>query len=534
MSNPAKRGRFTPFTLDNSWIVEFPAPGGLLRLGPGKLKMSARLAVCHRAEDDWFTIVDCDVRLADRDGNLWQATSTFCPDWLIYDMIDLSNKQPVRWLRKGPAEWGEALKKRALIRGLTWTFDDRFYRCFWIDGTGIPIQFKYLGADFDVAALSDDRLVVSVKNLFGSWNPAPLEGPDGSPLLPPLAPPVEPQTDEEIEADEEAHEAEQERLHSSGEAGHYDHMPAFAWEIDAGALLFHNSAALSKEEGWTERFVPVPPRFARIKGKGEPQPEVSFQPRQAEASPAEEPPEEGFISLEKDNYGPIDLPTDAGGVLRVERVLRCQVCLDKCPGSEREPIDVLRWRTRLTDASGDLWEAVSHFTPDVFLARMIDLDRTDSPGFQANTPVELAPGPRGLRGQFDDGAWRYAILHEDAIAFHGKAQHFLIDVGISGGTDVQVRLTGLVGRHRPLEIDYQSPYIVLDPAERFAETARWREDKPLPPILFQIDFRKLAFHSTSFSVDDGFWHGNGIPIPVVFRRIGKGEPAADVRFITNE
>src|SRR5262245_8843708 len=141
----SRRG-FTPFTLDNSWIVEFPTPDGVLRLGPGLIRLEARFSI--RQQDDegyWWTMLGCDLRLADADGRLWQATSTFNADWLFYPLVDLSRREPGRWLRKAPAAWREALKKRWLVREVPTTYDDRFYRFVWLDNTGFCWQFKYFG-----------------------------------------------------------------------------------------------------------------------------------------------------------------------------------------------------------------------------------------------------------------------------------------------------------------------------------------------------------------------------------------------------
>jgi hypothetical protein len=519
-----KRDRWQPFTLDNAWIVEFPTkPAGVLRLGPGKLNLSARMSVCHRAEDNWYSVVACDVRLADHDGQLWQATSTFHSHHLLYPLIDLSRKQPARWLRKGPPEWRQALKSRALIRGLTATYDDRFWRCFWIDGTGIPLDFKYLGAVFDIAVLNESKLVVSVKNLFGSWNPVPLEGPDGRPLpVPPRRPAM---------SEEEAEEAD-ERFQETGESGDYDHMPDLAYEIDAGKLLFRDTAE-PIEGGYMALGMPRPPTFQCVRGIGEPQRAVSFLAGQNPASsPLPEQPEGPFVPLSWEAWSPFELLTDAGGFLRGEGKQSWQVCLEKAPGSEREPFDILRWRSRLADSAGDLWEGVAVFTPEVFLERLIDLDRTDLPAFAKEKAGKGVPGLRGIRGVLEDGAWRYAILADEVIAFQGTGQKLTIDVGLGGSEgQVQVRIAGLVGRRRPIEIDYFSPYVVLDPPERRVNRKRWEEDHPLPVVVYKADFLKLAFHNTSFAVDDGFWHGNAIPIPVVFRLIGKAEPAPAVQFL---
>src|SRR5262245_22810271 len=111
------RKRFTPFTLDNGWNVEFPTePGGILRLGPGKVHVAARLSERYRSSEDWFTVIDCEVRIADADGKLWQATGTCQAEWLLYPLTDPTPPEPGCWLHNAPQEWRTALKKRSLIR----------------------------------------------------------------------------------------------------------------------------------------------------------------------------------------------------------------------------------------------------------------------------------------------------------------------------------------------------------------------------------------------------------------------------------
>ena len=170
------------FTLDNGWRIDFPTkPAGVLRLGPGPVRIDARFSRRFRAEDGWYTVLDCRLRLADAEGRLWQATSTFVSDCLLYPLIDLARKEPGRWLRKAPPTWREALEERALLRDVASTYDDRFYRYVWLDNTFFVLQFKYLGAAFTLAPLTADRLVVSAAHLFCSWNPWPVHGPDTAP-----------------------------------------------------------------------------------------------------------------------------------------------------------------------------------------------------------------------------------------------------------------------------------------------------------------------------------------------------------------
>ena len=131
--------------------------------------------------------------------------------------------------------------------------------------------------------------------------------------------------------------------------------------------------------------------------------------------------------------------------------------------------------------------------------------------------------------RLDDGAWRHLLLLDHLIAFHANGQQPIVDIYLCEKA-FDICITGLVGRRRPVECDFESRYVVLDPAARPAEVTGWETDQVLPPICFTIALSDLAFRNTTIAVDDGFWRDNVIPIPVVFTRIGKGEPCAGVRF----
>jgi hypothetical protein len=413
------------------------------------------------------------------------------------------------------------------LRDVSSTYDDRFYRYVWLDNTFFVLQFKYLGAAFTLAPLSADQLVVSVADLFCSWNPGTVQGPDGDPL--PAPPPRAPLTQEELEEEEE-------RFQEQGESGDYDHAPPLAYTIDAGRVLFRNTAwENEEEEHWQDLDVPRPLVFSRARGTGEPQPHVTFHrgARPAPSCPAEESGE-GFVAVEWESWDPLELLTDAGGRLGVgDAMKRCAIKLDRHPSSAREPVDVLRCRLRLADSAGDLWEGVSLCTPKVFFEKLIDLDRIDLHAAFEKPDSHWAPDTiliANARGLVDDGAWRYLIADDDLIAFHGSGQKVSIDVGVGKGGLV-VRISGLVGRRRPIEVASADKYVILDPQPRAAEVPGWDHEQPLPPLVYSLPVADLAFHNTTFAVDDGFWHQSAIPIPVVFQRVGTTEPTEGVVFV---
>ncbi len=525
----AKRKRFTSFILDNGWNVEFPTePAGILRLGPGKIRIDARFLERYRAEEGWYTILDSELRIADADGRPWQATASFQSGWLLYPLIDLSRKEPGRWLCKAPASWTEALKKRTLIGDAPHCYDDRFYRYVWIDNTGFCLQFKYFGVNFAVAALSADRLLVQVAEMFCCWNPLPVAGPDGTPLPVPL--------NRCIPTDEERME-EDDRFQESGDSGDHDEAQPLGYEINAGRVLFRNTAWEEREEpGWSELTVSRPLIFRPVRGKGKPQQAVVFRAgaRPAPATPAEEATS-GFVEKTLEYPGILEFLTDAGGRLLFEgSKLTCAFWLDRCPNSDREPVDVIRSRVRLTDEAGDVWESVTLFTPEFFFEKVCDMDSISMAGYESpENPWKPQPGSLlGIRALLDDHAWRYLLLWGVLVAFTAERQKLIVDVS-PDEEGFSVRISGLVGRRRPVEIDHESRYLVLDPESRASELARWEQDEQLPPFCFQVSFTDLAFRNTTFAIDEGFWHQNAIPIPVVFTRVGRAEPRPGVRFVAD-
>jgi hypothetical protein len=512
--------------LDNAWFVDFPTePAGVLRLGPGPVKIAYRFSLPEASDEDWWALVDCTLRLSDAGGQVWQATSHMLSPWLLYPLIDLSRRQPARFLENSPAAWRKALSERPLMEKVPATYDDRFYRYVWLDNMGVSLQFKYMGAYFSVAALDGGRLVVAVKDVFCCWNPVRLEGPRGAPLPVPKEPAREPSEEEEEEG------------------GDYDEMPALAYEIDVGRVLFHNTARRDEDEHWSDDNRLLPLLFLRTGEQAEPQPAVTYQAGAhltATALP-DDVSKDGTVQVPLPPYNSMVLLTDAGGRLEVDwrEEGSAELWLGRHPGCGGEPVDVVCCRLRLADAAGDLWEGYSLFTPDFFLKKFIDLDRGDDPGW-ARQPEEPAEREaleksflvRGLRGLVGDGAWRYALVADGALAFRGRGQKFTVDLALSEEKEhVIVRVNGLVGRRRPVEIDHESRYIALDPPDRAEERNAWKRDAPIPSLVYALYWWELLARNTTFAVDDGFFHGNPIPIPVVFRRVGKAKPQAKVRFV---
>ena len=516
---------FSPFTLDNGWIVEFPTdPAGVLRLEPGKVCLNARLSGHKQTEDKTFLVVLCELRLADAEGRLWQTETAFFSRHLLYPLIDLSRKESAYWLRNAPEDWLESLKQQPLLTGLSAVFDDRFYRLVWIDNTGFCLHFKYLYAGFQIAPLPPDRLVVQVGDLFCSWNPLPTAAPDGTPVS--LPNPLRISTDEE-------RDEEDRRYRKEGWSGDYDTVHPLAYPIDAGRVFFRKTAVQDSEGEWHELSIDQPVIFRRVRGKSKLQPFVTFRPRAKLTPPLQmQARDTGYVPMVLENGMPLAFLTDAGGRLVVESPsLSCKVKLDCHPNSITQHEDVLRCRTRLTDDKGNVWECITHFTPAVFFEKLVNLDDISLRQFESEKEPLMAEKEAVLcvRARLDDGAWRYLLLCDDLIAYRAYGQRPLVEIS-ANDKEFVVRITGLVGRRRPVECDFESRYFVLDPIARAADTSAWETDGLLPPIGFTIQGSDLAFRNTTFAVDDGFCRDNTIPIPVVFTQIGKGEPCPGVWF----
>src|SRR5205085_2269766 len=112
------------------------------------------------------------------------------------------------------------------------------------------------------------------------------------------------------------------------------------YEIDAGRLLFRNTAWEDEDQYWGELTLSRPLVFQHIGVKGTPQRPVAFLPGRrptpsARADPADET---GFVEMVPKGYDWLEVLTDAGG--RLEREAREQPLrfrLDLSPGSERQP-----------------------------------------------------------------------------------------------------------------------------------------------------------------------------------------------------
>jgi hypothetical protein len=512
--------RFHPVTLNNSWVVEYATDqGGILRIDPARIDAGFCLAILPRPTPDKQPNLICRVRLADDQGRLWQSESAFAPSVLLQHLLDLDRKTPPRLASHIPQEWADALDGPCLAKRASDGYDHRAYRYFYLDGRAWFVRFKHQGADHDVYLVEGTRLLVRTVALYAEgWNPLLVEDEAGGPL-PAGAPYRMPE-----EEDEKAFAA----WEDSEEAADGT-VPDLVHEMDVRPLLFRNRLPLMADAYW-DNDLPDPTTFRRVEGEGTPQPAVSFRPP-CPPLPHRQSAPGRFTGWVLENNHDLALRTSAGGILTVQKdyLIRAEGRFEIAPGSESELVDVIRGRVRLADEQGGLWEAVAHFTPEAFVEGMIALLPGDHPRFlEGEVKGGSDPLLAGVRGLLDDGGWRHFLVGEWAVSvcFANQKPRF----ALFAGPRVEVQASGLVGYRRAIHLENEHGFITWR-AEQPSDGLRQEE---LPPIIFEMSHADLLFRNTTFAVDDGFWHMNDLPIPVIFDRLDTtGEPQEGVALQTS-
>ncbi|HYT90324.1 MAG TPA: hypothetical protein VEL76_16575 [Gemmataceae bacterium] len=513
----SRRPHFAPVRLNNQWVVEYAAvPSGVLRIEPAEVEAEIGFGFTHktgRGDGDIFHLL---FRIADSNGRLWEARIDPSPRLLVGRMIDLTRREPAHFEAHAPEGFRKAFAGRCVLEGANDRLDDRFHRCFVLDDMVFPLVFKHQGPTYDITVLEGDTLLVRASGLFGSWNRHHVPAPGEEPRLP-----VRPDPEEEEEDNEDP---------KSGGEGNYDNAPPIYFTLRLRTLLAAGQVYPHEEGSFGEADIPLPLRFSRLRSKRAPQPAVTFRPARSPIADPEPAALEGRfvpIQLGNDLYAPpreVAFPTTEAGDLvitasRLEGAFRLAV-------KQREPQrDVLSCALRVADADGDLWEAESLFTPEVFLEYLVDLERStwavleteDEESRQAfQKPLLLT----GVRDTLDDHGRRLFMVGKSAlVVVTFDAQRPTYDVA----EGLLVRVSGLSGRLYPADGDRD--YVAIDVSKHTPD------EQLLPPIVFPVHPRELIFRNTTFCVDEGFWHDNDLPIPLVFRRVpGNGTAQEDVVF----
>jgi hypothetical protein len=504
--------------------VEYRAsPSGVLRFEAGRIEAGFRFLVKHVTASDELVTVACQVRLADSEGRIWQAESVFTPEVLLERFIDLSRRQAPYWLESAPEEWRQACKRRVLLAGVGDASDDRGHRWFYFDGTAFHFRFKHFGIRYDIVHLEGPRLLVTI-DTFASWAPMPIEGPDGLPQVPPP---------KRVRNEDEEKDVE--------ETGEWlENLDPLVYELDCRELLFHNTAFLNSEvfEMYHESAVPLPVVFQRVKGYSDEQRWVTFQTDRSPALPAvavkkvSARMEIALMNKPQLRQDGIELEVRSGGCLRFSGDrLELSYRLGLAAGCATEPVDVLCCELRLADDQGDLWQAQVLFTPEVFLEQMVNLPEDRQPLSETDGEEAWAEAVKeglllsGVRGVLE-GLSRYLLAADQAVAVVGADSSPRFDLA-GQGHNLVVRVTGLSGARWPLEVIYEDEYTGLADAVR----GQSLELGPLPSLYYRLSAQALLFRNTTFAEDDGFWHRNDLPIPVLFDRVeGRRTPQPGVSY----
>src|SRR5262249_10454129 len=153
-------------------------------------------------------------------------------------------------------------------------------------------------------------------------------------------------------------------------------------------------------------------------------------------------------------------------------------------------------------------------TADVLFEQMWRLFAGEMPHFEREGEAEVLLAD--LRAATRGAGWRHLLLQDDAISLRWEEQSPRFDLLADGG----VRLRGLRGLRRRIETLPADEMVILP-----AEPPPTGVEEELPPVVFSVETISLLFRNTTFAVDDGFWHHNDLPIPVIFDPLDlTGEP----------
>jgi hypothetical protein len=104
----------------------------------------------------------CRTRVADAEGNLWEATSLFSANALLENIEDWRRLSWPHRFDQTTDQWKKAFEARSLLTGIRGYYDDRFYRRIILDDQIYEIPFKYQYPIFDIAFLEDPNRPVDL------------------------------------------------------------------------------------------------------------------------------------------------------------------------------------------------------------------------------------------------------------------------------------------------------------------------------------------------------------------------------------
>lgn len=506
--------RFKRMILQNNWITEYPVhPSGYLQLAPAEIAAELGFAITTSSAEDCHRTFTVTVRLADNQGNLWQASLHLAPDIFLEKLIDLSRPEPPHFEDQSPAAWKNAFKRKSLIQDIRYFDDDRFYRFFVVDDRVFELIFKYLSVQCDLALLDSRTLLARVRGIWGAWNPHRIPGLGRG----------------EFEEDDEGDDV--------------DEYPPILFPITFQNLLSAAVLSPTDSEHWTGGSdLPIPLVFELIEGKGRKQKEVRLVACLSETSGVEREP------VASKDYLPVLLCNDIGEKENYRREVTYQtneqgflkITADNIRGgiylsfkSRSASHDVLSCLFRLADTEGTIWESEAIFTPEVFLESLYDLKSNTPPvptSERGANKFRISPLLNGIRHKVDDNKSRVLVIDKEilVISFDWQVLRYdLSAIHAENTTYIQVILNGLTARRYPTEDVPQERFLKVDITQPASA-----EDAAMPSLSYSMNPSQFIFRNTTHAVDDGFWHRNDWPIPLIFHRVlGKLSPQEGVEFI---
>ena len=223
-------------------------------------EVSADIEIRHHLQPDRkempVDVIATDIRIADSEGTVWQATSFVTAETFVRHMFDLSETHQMYLFRlesptansplefEGSPTFDHAVESASLLRDVHCCIDDRFYRAFLFGSKAEPrvveVPFHYSTMVFDVAGLFSNFLgvpelsclAVRVNHLRDEWLVDSNQKPVGS----------------------------------------------FGFYMHPRYLLMNTAVFGQRNRNPSECDVPAPLVFQRTTDIGEPQSHVSFEP----------------------------------------------------------------------------------------------------------------------------------------------------------------------------------------------------------------------------------------------------------------
>lgn len=263
------------------------------------------------------------------------------------------------------------------------------------------------------------------------------------------------------------------------------------------------------------------------------------------------------------NHGSVCYPTTTGHSLEIEEgsvSLRFRFDLDD--GGDPQQLVKGNYNLvclhRVTDSTGQVWQARTRFRPSLFVYRMLDLNHLEQPLWQHNAEewlqaIQERPLATGLYEVMDDRFYRRFWIDDALLEIQFKYQGLTIDIGQLDDSLVVVRLKGWFGTWNHVPIDHEGEVLVWEGGSIRPPEAEYDERKNpfqnysgdseeglpggwlvnLSPILYTM------WHTEFLFQNDAAWHADypvqtSLPRPIFFAPIPgeRAEPQKNIQMVT--